>query len=166
MPRLMRSSTTRTGSMAWMCLRYFPVALLVLLASACAGSLSQDYKIRIVSENGIQTMATVVGSGPFGTSARAQFQPDRLQRAGWTLIGSQSDADTWSITVTRTGLPISATSTGKPPLAPGLSTPERDELAAAKRRIRELETELAIHQRAAELLKEQADPKGGSASSR
>ena len=47
-------------------------------------------------------------------------------------------------------------------LAPGLSTPERDELAAAKRRIRELETELAIHRRAAELLKEQADPKGGS----
>ena len=51
-------------------------------------------------------------------------------------------------------------------LAPGLSTPERDELAAAKRRIRELETELAIHRRAAELLKEQADPKGGSAASR
>ena len=51
-------------------------------------------------------------------------------------------------------------------LAPGLSTPERDELAAAKRRIRELETELAIHRRAAELLKEQADPKGGSAVSR
>ena len=51
-------------------------------------------------------------------------------------------------------------------LAPGLSTSERDELTAAKRRIRELETELAIHQRAAELLKEQADPKGGSAASR
>jgi transposase len=51
-------------------------------------------------------------------------------------------------------------------LAPGLSTREQDELAAAKRRIRELETELAIHRRAAELLKEQADPKGGSGSSR
>jgi transposase len=50
--------------------------------------------------------------------------------------------------------------------APGLSSPERDELAAAKRRIRELETELAIHRRAAELLKEQADPKDGSAPSR
>jgi transposase len=50
--------------------------------------------------------------------------------------------------------------------APGLSTGEREELAAAKRRIRELETELAIHRRAAELLKEQADPKGGSARSR
>ena len=50
--------------------------------------------------------------------------------------------------------------------APGLSTPEREELAAAKRRIRELETELAIHRRAAELLKEQADPKGGSVPSR
>jgi transposase len=47
--------------------------------------------------------------------------------------------------------------------APGLSTAEREELAAAKRRISELETELAIHRRAAELLKEQADPKGGSA---
>src|ERR671939_325663 len=51
-------------------------------------------------------------------------------------------------------------------LAPGLSSPEREELAAAKRRIRKLETELAIHRRAAELLKEQADPKGGSVLSR
>jgi transposase-like protein len=51
-------------------------------------------------------------------------------------------------------------------LAPGLSSSEREELAAAKRRIRELETELAIHRRAAELLKEQAGPKGGSPSSR
>ena len=50
--------------------------------------------------------------------------------------------------------------------APGLSTPEREELAEAKRRISELETELAIHRRAAELLKEEADPKGGSARSR
>ncbi len=50
--------------------------------------------------------------------------------------------------------------------APGLSSAEREELAAAKRRIRELEAELAIHRRAAELLKEQADPKGGSPSSR
>jgi transposase-like protein len=51
-------------------------------------------------------------------------------------------------------------------LAPGLSTPEREELASAKRRIRQLEMELAIHRRAAELLKEQADPKGGSPTSR
>jgi transposase-like protein len=51
-------------------------------------------------------------------------------------------------------------------LAPGLSSAEREELAAAKRRIRELETELAIHRRAAELLKEQAGPKDGSARSR
>ena len=50
--------------------------------------------------------------------------------------------------------------------APGLSSAEREELAAAKRRIRELETELAIHRRAAELLKEQADPQGGSARSK
>ena len=42
----------------------------------------------------------------------------------------------------------------------------REELAAAKRRIRELETELAIDPRAAELLKEQAEPQGGSARSR
>ena len=47
-------------------------------------------------------------------------------------------------------------------LEPGLSTREHVELAAAKRRIRELEAELAVHRRAAELLKEQADPKGGS----
>lgn len=47
-------------------------------------------------------------------------------------------------------------------LVPGLSTGERAELAAAKRRIHELETELAVHRRAAERLKEQADPKGGS----
>jgi transposase len=47
-------------------------------------------------------------------------------------------------------------------LEPGLSTAEKAELAAAKRRIRELEAELAVHRRAAELLKESHDPKGGS----
>jgi transposase len=47
-------------------------------------------------------------------------------------------------------------------LEPGLTSPERAELAAARRRIRELETELAIHRRATELLKERSDPKGGS----
>ena len=46
-------------------------------------------------------------------------------------------------------------------LAPGLSTGERAELASAKQRIRELEAELAVHRRAAELLKETSNPKGG-----
>ena len=50
-------------------------------------------------------------------------------------------------------------------LEPGLSTGEKAELAAAKRRIRELEAELAVHRRAAELLKESTSPKGGSRSS-
>jgi transposase-like protein len=45
-------------------------------------------------------------------------------------------------------------------LEAGLSTSEQSELTAAKRRIRELETELAIHRRATELLKEKAGPKG------
>jgi transposase-like protein len=49
-------------------------------------------------------------------------------------------------------------------LAPGLSTVETAELAAAKRRIHELEAELAVHRRAAELLKETSHPKGGSRS--
>ena len=44
-------------------------------------------------------------------------------------------------------------------LAPGLSTKEKAELAAAKRRIAELETELAVAQRAIDLLKEQTSPK-------
>jgi len=44
----------------------------------------------------------------------------------------------------------------------GLTTSEKAELAAAKRRIRELETELAIHRRATELLKEQTEPKASS----
>ena len=47
-------------------------------------------------------------------------------------------------------------------LEPGPSTAEKAELAAAKRRIRELEAELAVHRRAAELLKETSDPKVGS----
>lgn len=47
-------------------------------------------------------------------------------------------------------------------LEPGLSSAEHAELAAARKRIRALETELAIHRRATELLKEHADPKGGS----
>ncbi len=45
-------------------------------------------------------------------------------------------------------------------LEAGVTTSEQAELAAAKRRIRELETELAIHRRATELLKETFDPKG------
>jgi transposase len=48
----------------------------------------------------------------------------------------------------------------------GLNTLGRAELSAAKRRIHELETELAVHRRAAELLKERTDPKGGSPPSR
>jgi transposase len=47
-------------------------------------------------------------------------------------------------------------------LEPGLNSQEQAELSAAKRRIKELESELAIHRRAAELLKEATDPKGGS----
>ncbi|MCC6175746.1 MAG: transposase [Chloroflexi bacterium] len=47
-------------------------------------------------------------------------------------------------------------------LEPGLSTKEKAELASAKRRIGELEAERAVHQRAAELLKESHDSKAGS----
>jgi transposase len=47
-------------------------------------------------------------------------------------------------------------------LQPGLSSSERAELIAARRRIRELETELAVHRRATELLRGDADPKGGT----
>jgi transposase-like protein len=50
-------------------------------------------------------------------------------------------------------------------LEAGVSTLEWAELAAAKRRIRELEAELAVHRRAAELLKETSNPKDGSRSS-
>ncbi len=42
---------------------------------------------------------------------------------------------------------------------------ESVELAAARRRIHELETELAVNKRAFELLKEQTDPKGALGSS-
>ena len=51
-------------------------------------------------------------------------------------------------------------------LQPGLSTVESVDLAAARKRIRDLETELAVTRRANELLKAQADPKGGGRSSR
>lgn len=47
-------------------------------------------------------------------------------------------------------------------LAPGLTSVEREELAATKRRVRDLEAELAVHRRASELLAERSDPKGGS----
>ena len=47
----------------------------------------------------------------------------------------------------------------------GISTTESAELAAARKRIRELETELAVTRRANELLKAQSDPKGGGRSS-
>jgi transposase-like protein len=48
----------------------------------------------------------------------------------------------------------------------GISTSESAELTAARKRIRELETELAVTRRANELLKAQTDPKGGGRSSR
>ena len=51
-------------------------------------------------------------------------------------------------------------------LDPGLTTGERAELVAARKRIRELETELAVHRRATELLKERPDPKDASRRSR
>ena len=47
-------------------------------------------------------------------------------------------------------------------LVAGLTSTERTELAAARRRIRELEAELEIHRRASELLVDRSDPKGGS----
>jgi len=47
----------------------------------------------------------------------------------------------------------------------GTTTAEKAELAAARRRIRELEAEVAVHRRAAELLKEVARPKPDSRSS-
>ena len=54
-------------------------------------------------------------------------------------------------------------------LIPGLTSAERSELTAAKKRIHELETELAIARRAVELLKDAGDrndPKGGPRRSR
>ncbi len=45
---------------------------------------------------------------------------------------------------------------------PGVPSTEQAELAAARKRIAELEAELAIHRRAAELLGETTSPKGGS----
>ena len=52
-------------------------------------------------------------------------------------------------------------------LEAGVTSAQRAELVAAKRRIRELKTELAIHRRATELLKgESLAPKGSSRRSR
>lgn len=45
---------------------------------------------------------------------------------------------------------------------PGLNRVEQAELSAANKRIRELETEVAILKRARELLREPNDPKGGT----
>jgi transposase-like protein len=50
-------------------------------------------------------------------------------------------------------------------LRAGVSTVESAELAAARKRIRDLETELAVTKRANELLKAQSDPKGAGRSS-
>lgn len=51
-------------------------------------------------------------------------------------------------------------------LQPGRSTAENAELATAKKRISELEADLAISRRAMELLKEESSPKGGTRPSR
>jgi transposase len=47
-------------------------------------------------------------------------------------------------------------------LVPGLTSAEKAELVAARRRISELETELRAHRRATELLRGEVRPKGGS----
>ncbi len=47
-------------------------------------------------------------------------------------------------------------------LQPGLKTEENAELAKAKKRITELEAELAISRRATELIKEETSPKAGT----
>lgn len=47
-------------------------------------------------------------------------------------------------------------------LEAGVTTSDNAELVAAKRRIRELETELAIHRRSTELLKDSSSPKGNT----
>lgn len=47
-------------------------------------------------------------------------------------------------------------------LVAGLTSAEKAELSAAKKRIADLETELAVSRRAVELLKEEISPKGGS----
>lgn len=49
---------------------------------------------------------------------------------------------------------------------PGLTTVEKGELSAAKKRIAELETELKVARRAVEVLKEEVSPKGGTRRSR
>lgn len=46
-------------------------------------------------------------------------------------------------------------------LVPGLTSAEKAELVAARKRIADLETELQVSRRATELLRD-ADPKGGS----
>jgi transposase-like protein len=51
-------------------------------------------------------------------------------------------------------------------LVPGLTSNEKAELGAAKRRIAELETELRAIRRAIELVREVVPPKGGSRRSR
>ena len=47
-------------------------------------------------------------------------------------------------------------------LVPGLTSGEKAELTAAKKRIAELETELKVTRRAVELLREEASPKDAS----
>lgn len=49
---------------------------------------------------------------------------------------------------------------------PGVTTTEQAELLAARKRIQELETELAVTKRAIELVREVVPPKGGSKRSR
>ena len=51
-------------------------------------------------------------------------------------------------------------------LVPGLSSLEKAELVAAKKRITDLEAEVAISRRALELLRVSTDPKDGSRRSR
>jgi len=49
---------------------------------------------------------------------------------------------------------------------PGATSADNAELVAARRRMAEPEAEVAVHRRAAELLKESSSPQGGTGRSR
>src|SRR4029453_18496228 len=95
---------------------------------------------RTTWENALSAGVPPQGPGP-GRGRAA----DRRGRSG---AGDQRPVD----------LHLASPGPHRPGLLPGLSSPEKEEVAAARRRIAQLETELAVTRRAAELLKEQAPP--------
>jgi hypothetical protein len=89
------------------------LAAVAVVTAACAGSYSEDVRVRVRSSDDVDTTIVLKGTGQLGQSVRAQLGSDKLRSQGWTIVDSQSTSDAWSVTATKAGIPVSGEHTGQ-----------------------------------------------------